>query len=91
MKSICIHLISLCVAMFSVGTVRAAVPDIAADRPWLDTSKPVEVRVRLLEDQLTFTEKASLLYWLAPAIDRLGVSRHTITATNACTGWCARA
>ena len=71
-----LRLIPLCLSVIGAGTLRAAAPDIPADRPWLDPSKPVEVRVHLLEDQLTFKEKASLLYWLAPAIDRLGIKAY---------------
>ena len=76
MKPIFLQVISLCLAVISADTLRAAVPDTPADRAWLDTSKPVEVRVRLLEEQLTLEEKASLLYWLAPAIDRLGIKAY---------------
>ena len=75
MKAFSPHITALCLAacVISAGTLHAAVP---ADRPWLDTSKPVEERVRLLEGQLTFKEKASLLYFLAPAIDRLGIKEY---------------
>lgn len=43
------------------------------DRPWLDPSKPVEERVRLLVAQLTPAEKGSLIYFFAAGVDRLGI------------------
>jgi beta-glucosidase len=42
---------------------------------WRDPDLPVEQRVQDLSAQLTLKEKASLLYWLTPAIDRLGIPK----------------
>jgi len=47
-----------------------------SDRPWLDVGKPLEERVRLLKDRLKLKEKISLIYFLAPAIDRLGIKEY---------------
>jgi beta-glucosidase len=49
---------------------------LSSDLPWLDAAKPTEERVRLLLEKLTLAEKASLIYWLAPAIDRLGIKEY---------------
>ncbi len=47
--------------------------DPAVTAVWRDPGKPTAVRVAALMSQLTPKEKISLLYWLAPAIDRLGI------------------
>jgi len=40
---------------------------------WRNPDKPIAERVQALMAQLTQKEKISLLYWLAPAIERLGI------------------
>ena len=47
-----------------------------ADAPYLNPDLPVEKRVADLLPRLTLKEKTSLIYWLAPAIPRLGIQKY---------------
>ena len=47
--------------------------DPAVTAIWRNPDVPTDKRVAALMSQLTPSEKASLMYWLAPAIDRLGI------------------
>ncbi|MEI6420929.1 MAG: hypothetical protein WCP55_01845, partial [Lentisphaerota bacterium] len=40
---------------------------------WRNPDLPLEVRVQSLVGQLTLKEKGSLMFWVAPAIERLGI------------------
>ena len=57
--------------------VRAADSQSTRDVPvWRNPEKPVAERVQDLMSQLTSKEKISLIYWLAPAIDRFGIKEY---------------
>jgi beta-glucosidase len=43
---------------------------------WRNPDKPIAERVQALMSQLTMKEKFSLIYWKAPAIDRLGINAY---------------
>ena len=55
------------------GHAGSAEASPGSGRPWLDISKPIDERVKLLVEQLTTSEKASLIYFCQPAIERLGI------------------
>ena len=50
--------------------------DPAVTAVWRNPDVPTAKRVAALMSQLTLTEKCSLLYWLAPAINRLGIPEY---------------
>jgi beta-glucosidase len=64
-------------AGFLMGSAHAEVPG-ATTRPWLDPDLPIDQRVHSLVSQLTLKEKISLIYWLAPPIDRLGIPEYSL-------------
>ncbi len=43
---------------------------------WRNPDKPIAERVQALMSQLTMKEKFSLIYWKAPAIERLGINAY---------------
>lgn len=54
-------------------TAAVALPGMAQQRPWLDTTLPAQQRAHLLVKQMTLDEKAQQLEDWATAIPRLGV------------------
>ena len=74
-----------CLRIFCVAAVLAfpfraraadappAAPDTSA---WRDPNKPIAARVQALMSPLTMKEKTSLINWLVPAIDRLGMPEY---------------
>ncbi|MBZ5562568.1 MAG: glycoside hydrolase family 3 C-terminal domain-containing protein [Acidobacteriia bacterium] len=58
------------------GEHQAAAQESPANAPYLNPDLPIEKRVADLIPRLTRKEKISLIYWLAPAIPRLGIQKY---------------
>ena len=67
-----INLFTLCALLLMV-TIQWGWAQNTAQPLWRNPDKPIDQRVDNLMSQLTEKEKISLLYFLAPAIDRLGI------------------
>ena len=67
-----IHLFALC-ALLLMAATQWGWAQTTAQPLWRNPDKPIDQRVDDLMSQLTEKEKISLLYFLAPAIDRLGI------------------
>jgi len=65
--------LSLCLLVAGNLTAQTNTPDTSV---WRNPKKPLGERVQALMSQLTLKEKISLLYWLAPPIDRLGIPEY---------------
>ncbi len=50
--------------------------DPAVTAVWRNPDTPIPERVKALMSQLTMKEKFSLLYWITPGIDRLGIAEY---------------
>ena len=73
-KRLLLTLIGLSVfGLLSLPLLAQAPVDPAVTAVWRNPDVPTDKRVAALMSQLTLSEKASLMYWLAPAIDRLGI------------------
>ncbi len=57
-------------------TSATPVPSTPQSAIWRNPDLPVETRVKALMSELTLTEKISLLYYVAPAIPRLGIGAY---------------
>jgi beta-glucosidase len=64
---------SLCLLFAGNLTAQTNTPDTSV---WRNPEKALGERVQALMAQLTLKEKISLIYWLAPAIDRLGIKEY---------------
>jgi hypothetical protein len=69
------------------GEQQAAAQESSAYAPYLNPDLPIEKRVADLIPRLTLKEKISLIYWLAPAIPRLGIE---VRARERCHPWGGR-
>lgn len=66
-------MVSLCLLVAGNLTAQTNTPDTSV---WRNPEKPLGERVQALMAQLTPKEKISLIYWLAPAIERLGIREY---------------
>ena len=55
---------------------KPATPKAPDSAPYLNPDLPIEQRVADLLPRLTLKEKISLIYWLSPAIPRLGIQKY---------------